>query len=230
MGWYEERFTDLHGRKKCKCSECQKEYWLPASKASLYLTCGGDCAAKRRERRISGRRRNCVTCGMPFIPRSTQVSAGHGVYCSQKCNVAGRAAMMQPDAQHRARAKWRAKHAISGIVKSGPSNPRWSGGRNATYQRQMEKGALREQNHKRRLRGGAPIPRGTAHRVGKLQRWKCAICGVGIQKKYHLDHVTPLALGGTNAGNNFQLLCPPCNRMKGAKHPVDFMRSLGFLL
>lgn len=45
-----------------------------------------------------------------------------------------------------------------------------------------------------------------------------------------MDHIMPLALGGTNTDDNIQLLCPTCNRSKHAKHPVDFMQQRGFLL
>jgi 5-methylcytosine-specific restriction endonuclease McrA len=37
-----------------------------------------------------------------------------------------------------------------------------------------------------------------------------------------LDHVYPLALGGTHEMGNFQLLCQSCNSRKGAKHPSGF--------
>jgi len=62
------------------------------------------------------------------------------------------------------------------------------------------------------------------------QRYKCAACRCSIKEGFHRDHITPIALGGTNAIQNIQLLCPPCNRSKGAKDPLDFMQSKGFLL
>lgn len=33
-----------------------------------------------------------------------------------------------------------------------------------------------------------------------------------------------------NADENVQLLCSRCNLSKGAKHPVEFMQSQGYLL
>jgi 5-methylcytosine-specific restriction endonuclease McrA len=47
---------------------------------------------------------------------------------------------------------------------------------------------------------------------------------------YHLDHIVPLAIGGTNTDDNIQLLRQKCNQQKSAKHPIDFMQSRGFLL
>lgn len=35
---------------------------------------------------------------------------------------------------------------------------------------------------------------------------------------------------GSNTDDNIQLLCKTCNLSKGAKHPIDFMQSKGFLL
>ena len=64
----------------------------------------------------------------------------------------------------------------------------------------------------------------------KRQKNKCLVCKTDISKKYHIDHVMPLALGGTNFITDIQLLCPFCNLSKGAKHPIEFMQSRGFLL
>lgn len=63
-----------------------------------------------------------------------------------------------------------------------------------------------------------------------MQKCKCATCKVNIKNNYNVDHVIPLALGGSNAKDNLQLLCPTCNRAKSAKHPVDFMQEIGFLI
>jgi 5-methylcytosine-specific restriction endonuclease McrA len=45
-----------------------------------------------------------------------------------------------------------------------------------------------------------------------------------------MDHIVPLYLGGLNVDSNIQLLRAKCNLQKNKKHPVDFMRSKGFLL
>ena len=66
--------------------------------------------------------------------------------------------------------------------------------------------------------------------IFKHQRGLCAICREIIADGYEVDHVMPLALGGSNGKENLQLLCRPCNRRKGSKHPVAFMRERGFLL
>lgn len=49
----------------------------------------------------------------------------------------------------------------------------------------------------------------------------CALCGCqfefGEPPYITVDHIVPLARGGTNADVNLQILCEPCNGRKGAK-------------
>lgn len=66
------------------------------------------------------------------------------------------------------------------------------------------------------------------------QGGKCASCKREIskypgKKKYHVDHVTPLKLGGSNYPSNLQLLCPRCNCSKGAKSPEQWAQQNGLL-
>lgn len=44
----------------------------------------------------------------------------------------------------------------------------------------------------------------------------CQICG-DTDGPLEIDHIVPLALGGTNDIENLQVLCRSCNRRKGAK-------------
>lgn len=62
------------------------------------------------------------------------------------------------------------------------------------------------------------------------QKAKCAVCTEGIKNGFHVDHISPLARGGTNWPKNLQLLCQRCNNQKHAKDPIDFMQEKGFLL
>lgn len=67
-------------------------------------------------------------------------------------------------------------------------------------------------------------------RISVKQRGKCAICAASLGTAFHRDHIIPLVLGGSNWPSNIQLLCAPCNIGKGAKDPIEHMRSLGRLL
>ncbi|MDR9052062.1 HNH endonuclease [Burkholderia multivorans] len=61
------------------------------------------------------------------------------------------------------------------------------------------------------------------------QKYRCAYCRVSLRRKYHVDHVKPLKLGGSNDPTNLQVLCPRCNLRKGAKDPIQYANSIGLL-
>jgi 5-methylcytosine-specific restriction endonuclease McrA len=65
----------------------------------------------------------------------------------------------------------------------------------------------------------------TRHDVNSLmekQHGLCAWCSKGIRDEYDVDHMMPLKRGGSNWPANLQLLCPPCNRRKGALTMDEF--------
>jgi 5-methylcytosine-specific restriction endonuclease McrA len=41
---------------------------------------------------------------------------------------------------------------------------------------------------------------------------KCAICDEKLKQKFEVDHIKPLASGGTNDVKNLQLLCKSCHK------------------
>jgi 5-methylcytosine-specific restriction endonuclease McrA len=105
-----------------------------------------------------------------------------------------------------------------------------------TWQRENRQKVLvyrKVSEHKRRaqkLKSGGSY---TACEINKLmhkQRARCACCKTSIAAIYEIDHIMPLSKGGSNDIVNIQLLCPPCNRRKSAKHPIQFMQEMGFLL
>jgi hypothetical protein len=72
----------------------------------------------------------------------------------------------------------------------------------------------------------------TASQIKEMYRDQnmiCACCDRSIKQEdggYHIDHIMPLALGGTNDIANIQLLTPFCNLSKGAKHPDEWRGTL----
>ena len=51
------------------------------------------------------------------------------------------------------------------------------------------------------------------------QGGRCAVCGGVVLRQgrqAHVDHIVPLAAGGSGRFRNLQLLCRTCNQRKGA--------------
>jgi hypothetical protein len=57
------------------------------------------------------------------------------------------------------------------------------------------------------------IPTAVRHLVWQRDGGKCTECG--STERLELDHVIPVAMGGSNTERNLQLLCEQCNRRKG---------------
>lgn len=66
----------------------------------------------------------------------------------------------------------------------------------------------------------------------KAQRGLCAApgCRAKLSAGYHVDHIVPLARGGSDFIRNIQLCCPSCNHSKAARDPIEWAQSLGCLL
>ena len=77
---------------------------------------------------------------------------------------------------------------------------------------------------------GGKLSHGLSERLFKLQRGLCPCCNQPLGDDFHLDHIMPLSLGGSNTDQNMQLLRQRCNNQKHAKHPINFMQSRGFLI
>jgi len=64
------------------------------------------------------------------------------------------------------------------------------------------------------------ISAGRRHDVFKRDRYRCAICGKSSKEddiKLEVDHIIPVAEGGTDDLDNLQTLCIDCNRGKKDK-------------
>lgn len=64
----------------------------------------------------------------------------------------------------------------------------------------------------------------------RIQGGRCVYCKDDMSKGFHVDHIMPLSLGGSNDRKNIQLTCPTCNMRKNRKHPIDFAQQMGMLL
>jgi 5-methylcytosine-specific restriction endonuclease McrA len=79
----------------------------------------------------------------------------------------------------------------------------------------------RERRARKLNNGGSHTPADIVAQYER-QRGKCYWCHDAVGETYHVDHVMPLALGGSNGPENLVVACPRCNQSKNAKHPMDF--------
>lgn len=56
----------------------------------------------------------------------------------------------------------------------------------------------------------------------RAQRGKCWHCSKPVGDKYHVDHLRPLAKGGTNDPRNLVISCPTCNLSKGDRQTWEW--------
>lgn len=80
-----------------------------------------------------------------------------------------------------------------------------------------------------RARKRGAVGRYTAAEIAQLNEWQngnCAACQRDLRETgYHVDHIVPLASGGTNWQNNLQLLCPRCNSSKRARDYAEWIEE-----
>ena len=71
--------------------------------------------------------------------------------------------------------------------------------------------------------------------IGERQEWRCVYCQIELKgkgspfnegRKYHRDHIVPLARGGETIENNIQLTCSLCNHSKNTLSDNDFRVKL----
>lgn len=172
------------------------------------------------------RKCGCVKLLSDFAKQSASKS-GYGRWCKE-CHRANakerRASGAYVDVNVKQRCKeWYAKNRERVIAKSAE----WREN-NLERARKNTLAAVHRRNSRIAGNGGS-FTTEQIEELHKKQRGKCAVCREAL-KKYQIDHVFPVAKGGSSDILNLQLLCQPCNRSKSAKHPIDFMQERGFLL
>lgn len=60
----------------------------------------------------------------------------------------------------------------------------------------------------------------------EAQKGRCWWCNCDLDDGFHVDHLIPLARGGSNAPENIVISCPHCNQSKGAKLPHEWCGRL----
>jgi hypothetical protein len=123
----------------------------------------------------------------------------------------------------------KAKESVAEWRKRNPEKAKASAAAYAKKNPEAKK--IHHQNRRaRKKQSNGRLSKGLAEKLFQLQKGRCVCCGKPLGDDYHMDHITPLLLGGTNTDDNIQLLRAICNMQKHAKDPIDFMRQRGHLL
>ena len=72
------------------------------------------------------------------------------------------------------------------------------------------------------------IGKAIARRLYEAQGGACVFC-YAMMDQFHIDHIIPIARGGSNEEMNLQLLCPKCNISKRDKDPARYMMEVGII-
>lgn len=187
---------------------------------------GAACLAEACETSGGVTNKKCNKCGDTkpiddFYKRSEKGRSGHESSCKAcKNKYATEKQKEDPERHRKIVAEWR---------KANPERHRLNEA--AWRASNPDKIRIKARNRRAKKRKvGGTLSMGIAKKLLALQKGKCACCGLPLGDDYHLDHIMPLALGGSNTDDNIQLLRAKCNLQKSAKHPVDFMQERGLLL
>lgn len=89
----------------------------------------------------------------------------------------------------------------------------------------------RYQRRLRKKKVGGRLSVGLPQRLFSEQKGLCPYCKTTITiESCHMDHLIPLARGGSHSDLNMQLTCKRCNLKKHAKDPIEFAASMGLFI
>lgn len=106
--------------------------------------------------------------------------------------------------------------------------------RNRTWSRNNPEVSRRACNRRVARRKNAVVdPSASLETVAAVYGWLCYICGVACdatKPRYHeqkaeLEHVIPLAKGGSHTFDNLRIACHRCNCIKGARFTAEQVRE-----
>ena len=86
--------------------------------------------------------------------------------------------------------------------------------------------AARERVARRNARlRGVHTPEDIAKQI-RAQSGLCYWCGTSLKRGYEVDHLVPVARGGSNGPENIVIACRECNLAKGSKLPEEFRAQM----
>lgn len=231
------------------CQTCEKEVSAPPSQKRKY--CSISCMPLNGENNPNWKggliEMDCKFCGKKFHVKRKEVVAGRGKFCSRSCSAKHNSAIKAEVAKNKrvlshckncgkdiltkpshsekegkfCSYKCRGDFFIKTGIFAGENNPRYSHG---------QSGFSGFYNAQRRCAEGS-YTKEDIRELMRLQKGRCVNCMKKIRgKKYHADHIIPIARGGSNWKYNIQILCPKCNLTKSAKDPIEWAQQNGRLL
>ena len=90
-------------------------------------------------------------------------------------------------------------------------------------------------NYRNAVRRARRKGAGGSHTIADLKNLRaqqhdcCVYCDQRLNGGGHLDHIYPLARGGSDGIDNLQYLCRPCNQKKSDIDPIEYAKSIGIL-
>lgn len=209
-----------------KCKECGGTYKTKRNRVIKGLSkfCSRSCVSKFNGKiasKIALSKRiikNCVVCDKKIFIKPSHVGS-EGTYCSKECMA------MHYKSRLRQENNPNYRHGESGSVE-------WNR-RMCKKWRNNNKDKIANINRNTKARRRKSKGTHTLRDIEVIylrQKGVCVICRKKLKGNYHVDHIMPIVLGGSNNKENLQILCPTCNMQKSSKDPIDFMRTKGFLL
>jgi 5-methylcytosine-specific restriction endonuclease McrA len=148
--------------------------------------------------------------------RPCGVCGSNDRFPSGPCRLCAKRRALSPDERRKYQKKWYAEN-------------REKHNERIRRYRSRNPAAVREaERRKENIRRGAvgKLSKGIEQKLLEQQAGICPCCNKELGDNYHLDHIMPLKLGGTNTDDNVQLLRAECNLKKGAKHPDEWKKFL----
>lgn len=227
------------------CLTCNKEFKVPPCRKSqkyCCVKCNNTNGANNSNWKGGLIKTKCKQCNKKFELKKKDVLID-GNFCSlrcsglfnsaiksikhkklrikKKCLICSKELFIKPSHAHK-EGKYCSRKCVGEAFKTllkGEKNPNWLHG----------KAHINNYYNIKRKKANGTYPKEYPLQLFKMQKGLCVVCKCKLNK-YHVDHIMPIALGGSNYPHNIQLLCAKCNHQKHAKHPIDFMQEKGYLL
>lgn len=232
------------------CQTCRKVCYFPPSQSNRKY-CSDACYPRKGDRNPNWKGgladRVCQECGSDFQVKHKEVKAGRGKFCCRSCAAKKQSRERSEEFKKK---RVRKQCVICGTIKLVKESHKhvegkycsikcrtegykrsniFSGSSNPNY-RHGNSGVSGFYQNQRRCAEGH-YEKKDIEKLESNQKGKCVNCHVKLNRTgYHVDHIFPIFLGGSNWPSNLQLLCPSCNCKKNAKHPLEWAKENGRLL